>query len=373
MTAATGSPFDDRGPMRSAFHRRFRLAAISVAGLIVGCLSDAPAGPLNPEEGSAYWALTLDHQAITLSLAPSYETIQLTATPRTPAGDPIAGLGAVTFTSSNPALVQVDDNGLVTALTSTFGVQIIAKLTANGITHADTAAVVVTTDDPPPTIASFSIHPAASDSAKFALKGSLTESFRNLTPVILDENDVEQFGYPVRFKSLDPTVATIDALGGTITGVRTGPVKFVATMTAFGTTWVDTLPYEIGLPLKVQVLIRDSLIVHQSSPNRFAPRTVTIGTGGVVDWLNTTETLVDVTFDDPTNVAAVPEWENCLFYGAPCDPGDIPPFAWTNPDDFNDQMANSDRLRRFPVPGTYHYTSSLFGMDGTIVVVDESP
>ncbi|MGH7514163.1 MAG: Ig-like domain-containing protein, partial [Gemmatimonadales bacterium] len=171
--------------MRSDLRCRFRLASIIVAGLIVGCRSDELQAPLNPEGASAYWALALDHQAITLSTAASYETIQLTATPRTVTGDPIGGLGAVTFTSSNAEAVQVDANGLVTALAPTFGVIVIAKLKANGITHADTATVVVT-EGPPPTLASFSIHPVAPDSAKFALNGSLTEQFRNLIPTALD-------------------------------------------------------------------------------------------------------------------------------------------------------------------------------------------
>jgi plastocyanin len=372
MTEASRSSFDDQVPMRSDLRRRFRLASIIVAGLIVGCRSDALEAPLNPDGASAYWALALDHQAITLSTAASFETIQLTATPRTVTGDPIGGLGAVTFTSSNAEVVQVDANGLVTALAPTFGVIVIAKLKANGITHADTATVVVT-EGSPPTLASFSIHPVAPDSAKFALNGSLTEQFRSLIPTALDASDAPIFGLPVRFKSLDPTVATIDPSGGTITGVRTGAVTFIATTTAYGVTLADTLPFEIGLPLKVQVVIRDSLLVSVPSPNRFAPRTVTIGTGGVIEWLNATRTPVDVTFDDPTNVAAAPEWENCLYYGAPCDSGNIAPFAWTNLDDFLDQVMNERRVRRFAVPGTYHYISTNFGMDGTILVVDESP
>ncbi|MCR4339461.1 MAG: hypothetical protein NUW01_06200 [Gemmatimonadaceae bacterium] len=321
----------------------------------------------------AYWALELNHRAATISTVAPNQTIQLTATPRSVAGDPIAGLGAVTFTSGNPDVVHVDADGLVTAKGPTFGVLVIAQLTATGITHADTAMVQVTAD-PPRTLATFSIQPVAPDSAKFALGGTFTQSFRALGAVARDTDGNQIFGLPVHFASLDRTTATIDPRSGSIAGIRPGSVRLVATTTAYGITRADTVSFRIGLPLIVDVLIRDSVLLATTpSPNLFTPGTVTIGTGGVVRWTNATTDSTDVTFDNPANVTAVPEWENCLFFGAPCDAGNIAPFAWGgNFDDFSDLVMNLQRVRRFAAPGVYRYRSTRFGMAGTIVVVDES-
>src|SRR5262249_16727058 len=92
-----------------------------------------------------YMRLTLDHGAVNLSPAPSYNTVQLTATPRNTLGDPMAGLPAPTFSSSDTTIVRVTPEGLVTAVQPGADVAVIAELTIPGpIRHADTVMINVT-------------------------------------------------------------------------------------------------------------------------------------------------------------------------------------------------------------------------------------
>jgi hypothetical protein len=153
--------------------------------------------------------------------------------------------------------------------------------------------------------------------------------------------------------------------------VSIGPVSFVATTTAYGVTLADTLPYTIGYPGNVELEI--SFPRHGFKMGSFLPDRISIGVGGVIAWRNSTGgEFVDITFDDPTNVGAVPEYDACAI-GAPCDAGDVPAFGY--PEiivDFDDFLRNWTRARRFNAPGTYHYRSTLMGTEGTIVVVDES-
>jgi hypothetical protein len=334
-----------------------------------GCRADSVVEPTGSDD--VFWSLTLDHRALTLGLGSSWETQQLTATPRNASGQALEGLPAPTFSTTNVNTVQVTPAGLLTASGLTASTLVVASLTTGGVTHADTATVAVTPDPAGLVLSSLSIHPVAPDSAKFALGGTILEPFRTLTPTALDQNGAPLLGLPVRYTSLDLRVARIDPWSGTITGVSIGPVSFVATTTAYGVTLADTLPYTIGYPGNVELEI--SFPRHGFKMGSFLPDRISIGVGGVIAWRNSTGgEFVDITFDDPTNVGAVPEYDACAI-GAPCDAGDVPAFGY--PEiivDFDDFLRNWTRARRFNAPGTYHYRSTLMGTEGTIVVVDES-
>ena len=343
-----------------------------IAAALAGCGQDPMTVPPEPTDSDVYWALQLEESAIGLTLVSPGESFQLSGVPRTASGAPLEGLGGPTFRSGNSDLVRVDAGGLVTALAPAIGVPVYATLTAQGITHRDTALVSVTAD-PPQTLATFTIQPVAPDSAKFALGGSIVEPFRSLAATLLDTGGNPILGVPVRYRVLPTRVASIDPWSGTITGVQPGTFDIVASTTAFGVGMTDTLRYEIGLPLLIQVIVRDSITRPLSGPNWFSPGKVRIGVGGVVHWWNTQPfEAIDVVFEDPTDVAAVPEFEYCVVYGAPCDAGNIPAFGITPEDDFIEQAKKMNRARRFPVPGTYRYRSTIFGTEGVVEVVPEN-
>jgi hypothetical protein len=104
----------------------------------------------------------------------------------------------------------------------------------------------------------------------------------------------------------------------------------------------------------------------------FSPDRLVIGPGGTVLIGNHSGIVTDMTFDDPTNVMQVDMWCRPPFsIIAPlmCGSGNIEAFA-REPNDT--QGLTALRTRRFPVPGTYNFHSTIFGTTGTIVVVDET-
>ncbi len=348
---------------------------LALLGLTVGACNSDTVTSTSDDAATAYWALELDHHGITLAIAAPYDTLRLTATPRTVDGTPIAGLPAVRFSTSNGLTVAVDSNGLLTAIDLTPGATIVASLTANGITHADTAIVAVTDDPAGLTVASFSLQPAPGDSAKYALAGTLLEPYRFLSPTVLDPNGDPLFGLPVHFTSLDVTTASIDPFGGVVAGVRPGPVRFVATMTAYGESFTDTLAYTIGLPGYARIFVLGPYDTQHSPVGSFSPDSVRMGVGAVVEWWNfgiPVGELMDMQFDNPGPLESVPEGTSCANYGVDCDgTGSIPSFGW--PLDCNgDCSGEFFRARRFTQPGVYHYQSTIWGTHGVIVVVDES-
>lgn len=355
--------------------RPCRLAPWLVAALaaLAACRSDTVTG--TADGATAYWALALDQHAITLALAAPYDTLQLTATPRTVAGTALDGLGPVHYSTSNGEAVAVDSAGRLTALDLTPGVTIIATLTARGITHADTATVAVTDDPAGLTVASFSLQPLPGDSAKYALGGTLLEPFRFLAPAVLDPNGDPLAGLPVYFTSLDPTTAAIDPFGGVITGVRLGTVRFAATLTAWGERFTDTVSYTIGRPGYARVRYYGPFDVPPHQVGSFDPDSVTIAVGGVVEWWNfglPEGELMDMVFDNPAPLDSVPEGMACALYGADCDgTGDIPPYGPTLDDVFGTQ-GERFRARRFTQPGVYRYESTIWGTRGVVVVIDEA-
>jgi hypothetical protein len=349
------------------------------AALILGCGSDDVVSPVN-QSATVFWALRLERSAVTMALAPTYDTVQLVATPRTPAGAPIDNLPVVTFTTTNVNTVQVDATGLLTAVGLTPGTQIVASLTADGVTHADTATVAVTADPGPLLITSFSIQPVPPDSARMALGGTLFQSNRTLTPLLMDAGGNQVFDLPIRYTTLDETTATIDRWGGAVTGVSLGYVPLVATMTAYGRSFADTVQYRIGLPAYTKVHVHGPLYAYiRYQVGSFDPDSVTVGTGAIIEWEDAGRlpgTLSDITFD-PVQAQAldsVPEQFSCVNYQTDCDgTGSVDPFGPAVSDPTGELFwQNFSRARRFTQPGVYRYINTLSGTHGVVVVRDET-
>lgn len=350
--------------------------SVLLLALLLGCGSDDVVDPTG-SDAQVYWSLDLNHQAITLALATELDTLSLIATPRAPDGAAIEGLGMTAFTTTNSDVVSIDANGLLTAKAATAGVMIVASLTAQGVTHTDTAMVMVSEDPGANRLGTFSIQPVDGDSAKFALGGTYTEAFRNLTPTLLDTDGNPLEGVPVKYESLDPTVGFIDPFSGTITGIRPGYFTIVATTIVYGETFTDSLRYRIGYPAVVKPKMFGKRYAYVTyTVGTILPAVMKVGTGAVMELeysMGSDGYKADIAFEDPSIAEAVPEQYSCVNYELACDEaGDIEPYGPPNPlVDYNDYDKYRLRARRLTQPGTYQLTSS-WGTTATIIVVDES-
>jgi hypothetical protein len=302
-----------------------------LVGLLVGCGSDPVAPKPAPDPSRLYWALTLDHRAVTLSTVAPYDTIQLTATPRSALGTALAESASVVFASTNPQNVQVSSTGLVRALSPGDGTVVTATVTVGGVTHTDTGVVNVTVTTTPPVLGRFSIHPIPPDSAK---RGATVFPY----PWPLDAADTS--GNPIpdlatACTSSDPTVVRVLPSCGLIFAESPGHAVITATATAYGVTKADTLDFTVGEWLIAAVFI---------TQGAGTLRDATIAAGGSVFWFNQTTQPIDITFDDSTHVSG----------------GNIAALA-----------PGSLDIRVFPVPGTFTYHSTAAQARGAIIVVNE--
>jgi len=342
--------------------RTLIFGALLMASIVAGCSGDpAITPPPDSDPTTLYWQLTLNVHAMTLSTVPPYDTVRIAATPRTISGTPIADLPAPTYTSLDLDRAQVDSSGLVHVIGSGDQVQVVASLEVNNILHADTLVLNVTNEAAPPTIATFTIHPDAGDSAKVAVTSTVT-----LMPRAADASGTPIPDVAAYFTTSDATVATIDRSSGYLLPVRPGQVTVYATTTTYGVTKSDTLPYTIGHPIYIAMETVPLQLASGQIVGAFSPAYVELGPGAAVLFGNSDAPATDVTFDDPTNVAQNDQL--CGFFANLCGTGNIA--AWAR--DPNDGSGISGlRARRFPVPGTYAFHSTIFGTSGTIVIVDE--
>jgi hypothetical protein len=351
--------------------RRTRFASLTSLAVLLtimssGCASDAAvAPPPLIDDPQMYWALTLDHRAVTLSTAAPYDTIRLTATPRTADGTPLMGVPAPTFKSLDLDRVVVSADGLVRAIKSGTKVPVLATLTVGDISHVDTAYLNITTIAAPPVLATLSIHPAPGDSAKIAMNRNKFFAAKAMTA-----DSTLIFGLAIDYRSLDQTVATIDRSFGLMRTVRPGHVTLIASATAYGVTRADTVLFTVGYPVSLFVSVEQRTTTDGRTVNVFVPDRLEIGPGGSIVFANATGVATDITFDDPTNVMQADEYCG-PFYAATapwlCASGNIESFT-------SDPSGGLEawRARSFPVPGTFNFRSTIFGTTGTVVVVDES-
>lgn len=355
--------------MRASIIDARPLVAIALAGVMAGCSSDGLATQPSADTSRLYWSLALDHHAVTLATTAPYDTVRLTATPLNPSGEAIDGLGPVTYTSTDLEHARVSEDGVVQALAEGTNIAVVATLQAGNATHVDTAWVSVTSAADPRPLDSLSIHPVPPDSAKTAVGFG---GDKQLTVTALDVDRNAMAGLLVDFRSSDPTIATVDRQSGVVTGKRPGQVTIVASATAYGATRADTLPFTIGLPIFYNVLVERATAPGAATTTIFSPGSVTVGTGATIMWIWQPDIpSTDLTFDDPTNVAAS-DGVGPLHFGA-SGAGDIPaPTECTTTVNPFTALFACHNARTFPVPGVYPYRSTLTGATGRITVVDES-
>lgn len=285
-----------------------------------GCGSDAT-GPAPQDISKAYWALQLNHEAIEMALTAPYDTVQLAVTPVTAAGTPLPSFGTVTYTVAD-SNVTVSPTGLITAQYETTNgpIAVVAALrdATRGVTHIDTAFIVVTVSPAP--LGSFSLQPAAGDSAKRSL--DYATYFPLAWPVVATDAAHDTVCNPiqcsinVRYRSSNPSVAVIDDHTGTIVARDTGHTILTASTYAYGKAWRDSVDFRVGMSLHYPIYITD---VGYISNDPSLPVTVTapskifLGVGAILDFRQIQNFRpFRITFSDSANVDSVTDDVNFI-------------------------------------------------------------
>jgi len=401
LCKAWPSPCGPRSRGLRLWRRLVVLVVLAVLPLVPACQGDHLNPPPLVDPTVLYWDLALNHQAVTLSTTAPYDTLTLIATPRNQAGEALTGLPAPQYHSTDPGRVVVTADGILVAEQVTSDpVAVIATLTTDNLKHVDTVLVRVVDAPTPPVLGTFSIDPVPPDSAKYAMRSSdvipnsyllnhlvhaADASGMSLADVSVDF-DPWDIGFTasvpiadllVSFRSSDTTVAVINtrSIGSgmqifTLVGLRPGTTKLYASTTAFGVTKADTLSFRIGLPLVNQVTIRDTLGIIPPTP-------YTMGVGALIVW-GSRSLVSDITFSDPTNVAAPMNASPyiafvCFLIDSCTDTGNISSFTGIP------LVTLTGAGRTFTRPGTYDYQATVQDASGNlrtfsggrIVVVDE--
>lgn len=336
--------------------RRVGLALVSAAAAM-GCGTESATvvEPVDPSHLLS--ALVLDHHAIVMSTAASWNTIQLTATPTNPAGASLAGLARPTYTLSDTGSITISPEGVLTAVSPVTGVRVIASVTDGNVTRTDTAYVDVTDASPPPVLAGFSIQPVPGDSARMAAADFFWFFGRKvITPQATDDQGAPIAGLPTHFTTSDHSIATVDPTTGLVFAIRPGTVVIRASTTAYGVSMRDSLTLTVTPPLLGLVLPAERTPAGSTtSVLVIDPPTLVVSAGATVLFANASfDKSIDYVFDDSTHVMESP----IIPEGA----GNIPAF---HADSLHPAVYVT---RAFPTPGTYTYHSTLFDTHGTIVV-----
>src|SRR5690606_7757607 len=94
---------------------------LAVALALLGCEDVPKVATFEPitDPRELFASVTFEHRAINLSTAAPYDTFRLTVMPRNALGEPMSGLPAPTFESSDTTRVQVTPEGLLRARRAT--------------------------------------------------------------------------------------------------------------------------------------------------------------------------------------------------------------------------------------------------------------
>jgi hypothetical protein len=360
------------------------LALLSLWGG-VGCSSPDLSGPSSVDPAQLPWKLALSAHAITLSIAPGHNTLQLTAAPSTVDGAPLPGAPTVAFSTSDSSL-RVSATGLLTARSVRNNVQVIATLVERGVRISDTAFVNITADSNPPVFQQLQLQLEPGEAATIpatnlgaseiygisdrkrlqlaALDGTGT-SLPN-TLVRVDVSDVRQGFFPNSFSESYAYIAgdagsfDVHVSPATRVGV---PFTLYASATIYGVTLRDSVRIVVTEPLSAVYTITKSAPAGTTTPifSAFPQFEQIIGIGGWVWWINSTTPAdsLDVVFDDPS--AASPDDMLGLGTGG----GNIAPFPGNS--DWINTFQGFDS-RQFLRAGTFHWHSTRTGVSGTIVV-----
>lgn len=389
-----------------------RQLVVNVLAIVVlaGCGAIDPVATFEQDTDPKhlYLQLTTDQGAVTLSTVAPYNTLQLTATPRNALGEPMEDLPAPTFhlaLASDSTNLTVTPAGLLQARAPASEVLVIAELGIPGnVRHADTTVVYINaTTDPSPQLASLASEPIAPDSAIMPMDLGFNFSdfgflpFKYIIQEIPVPRALDAQGNPIpdvvfEFRSLDPTI--LQPLIGPyssgylqVAGTSAGRARLEFSTTTYGTTLVDTMFITVTWPVIQRVRITAGV----GGTTQFQPSDIRLTPYGVVFWENLVAgDAVDVTFEDPANVAdpltaelgsgpvrICDRMNTESFYYGPgphCGPGNVLVPGFPSDPDLPFPGEHTYQMRLFRIPGVYRYHSTRTGATGRIIVTaDPNP
>lgn len=403
---------------------RSRWVVCCVIWLLAACGAEKPTEPMISDPSTLYHSLQLEHKAIIVSTFAPYDTVQLRVTPRNLLGDVIAYDGAVQFRRLNEldTSVRVDPDGLVNAQSTTSGTRVIASLTIEGITRADTATIMVRNEFPIQKIEKLEFFPLSPDSSwrwagwRAAIGYERWVRFFGDGDAPIPQN---QAVVAYRWDDDDVVSGALDRPYESAWG-EIGETYIHASVYAYGKRISDSVLFSRVEPT-VKFVVVDRIVPEQSEPSIvFFPGTLQVQPGTTVIFFNSigvrnsgfarcTPTYfcgnrvlytqvfpegyelfwvdsVDIQFEDPENVLAGESYGNLQDYSVqgsfPSDQGvgNVDAFSIVRCETVSgasracdgSSSVNRDpgyRSRKFTKPGTYKYTSSRFpGATGTIIV-----
>ena len=153
--------------MSTLIRSRLRVSGLLGALLVLLACESESLRPKVIDGDRIYWDLALNHRAVLLSTAISYNTLQLVATPRNALGEPLPDAPAAHYVSTDYDRVSVTPDGLVHALEPTVGpIWVRSTLRIGNLVHSDSVLVQVVDEESPQVLASLSIQPVPPDTAK---------------------------------------------------------------------------------------------------------------------------------------------------------------------------------------------------------------
>lgn len=283
------------------------LAAFGVTG-VLGCGSDTT-GPTLRSASELLWTAPFTSHAVNLALTPPYDTVRLQAVPKAQDGTVLSNIGPVQYIAVD-STVTVDATGLVTAHYRTSRTQVVARVTAQGMTLTDTVVIQVTDTAPTQPLATLSIQPRPGSgnlanpwtnfnlfgvaSAKVPFYATLATG-NPATDTICNAKGCLKFPLVVSYGSSDSTVAVIDQ-NGTVRGQRPGHVILTVSTLAYGVAKVDSLSFSVGYPNMLVSVVNADAAQTPAVPYLFSipyqPRTLSVG--GRITVQNKTGGLLEV-------------------------------------------------------------------------------
>jgi hypothetical protein len=328
-----------------------------------------------------------------------YDTLQLVATPLDENDDPIATTARATYAVNDTSLV-IDSVGLMRVHWSNSnlsGIQVVAQLTVNGQTLADTALVSITAGMPTRFMDSLILRPVIGDSARRSVLDAVGNKQRQTltSPVARTAAGLSIPNASVYFTSSDTLIASFLSANTSnaprVIANAPGQALLKAEATVYGKRLEDSLWYTAGYSLGAVyaygIPAFSSFVLPQSLVNTWATGTVRIAQGGAVLWGNSitgqADDSLDVQFDDSTAVAGLTVAKQFLglalgnLVTIPAGSGGnimaFPAAVVTHDTVGNFYYLRYDSLtaeaRVFPQPGTYHWVSRHQGISGNVVVI----
>jgi hypothetical protein len=372
------------------------LGGLLVIGLlgVFGCTSDNPTVPsirLDAETG--FWNLTLNHEAVTLSLAAPQDTIQLVPTPRNSKGESLMmeGLSAdsivTTYTTLDPGdtSITVTADGLVRGRYAHDGSGVIVRTRVRNVTRADTIPVNVTAEAPV-MVAGFTLQVAPDSLFLTSLSGAPGTSA--VTGIAVDGQGQVIQHVAVKFASSDLALQIVpDFVGSSMamleqpnslagSGSFRGPGRIVvsAEATVYGVTVRDSTPVTLLPPSRTNLSAVFGTPHSTGTPvGYFEPVVDTMklenGSAFVVFGSVPDNPPIDVIFDAPPGVVhAAPIV--ALVCREPPSTAVITSFTLDARNTAEQcQFRRSSQWLLLNGSGTYRYHSALYGTRGSIVVL----